>query len=366
MTPRIVALYVNNRQAGAVSRDREWKVTSSMQQSSSPLPDAATPSPGAPSVRWSSIALFVGLAVAISAATWLGLRALGVNTAIYAPLGMFGPAIAAILVRGPLRHEGFADAGLRLVGRDQRHGGWMYLAAYLIIPALIVVGIGLSLLIGYQHWVDPIQKLAQLMAQQLAASHQSPPPGVSLAQLAAITVVMELALAFTLGIVINMIFTFGEEFGWRGYLLPRLAPLGGLRAAVLTGVVWGLWHAPLIVVTSYNFPGHPWLGAGEMVLVTVALSVVYAWLRFRSGSVWPSTLAHAAANAQLGIALLVLAPPGDSLLRPPLGLIGLAPIVVVALVLVVTGRVRAPHENPRADRPRQSIESRAVSATAEL
>ena len=74
--------------------------------------------------------------------------------------------------------------------------------------------------------------------------------------------------------------------------------------------------------------------------VKVALGVVFAWLRFRSGSVWPSTLAHAAINAQYGIALLVLAPAGDSLLRPPVGVIGVAPIAVLALTLVVTGRLR--------------------------
>jgi uncharacterized protein len=311
-----------------------------MQQQSPPVaPAVASAASGTSSVRWGGIALFVVLAFAISSVTWLGLRALGVNIALYAPLGMFGPAIAATLVRGPLRHEGFADAGLRLVGKGQRGGGWMYLAAYLVIPLLIAAGIGLSLLLGYQHWTNPVQALQQMMAQQLAAAHQSPPPGTSLAQLATTVLVTELVGAFTLGIVINMLFTFGEEFGWRGYLLPRLAPLGGPQAAVLTGLIWGLWHAPVIMVTSYNFPGHPFLGAGEMVLVTIVLSVVYAWLRFRSGSVWPSTLAHAAANAQLGIALLVLAPAGDSLLRPPLGLIGVAPAAVLALILLVTGRL---------------------------
>lgn len=313
-----------------------------MQQQSPPVaPEMASPASGASSVRWGGIALFVVLAIAISSATWLGLRAVGVTIALYAPLGMFGPAIAATLVRGPLRHEGFADAGLHLVGRGQqyRHGGWMYLAAYLVIPLLIAAGIGLSLLTGYQHWTDPVQALRQMIAQQLVAAHQSPPPGASLSQVATTLLVTELVGAFTLGIVINMVFTFGEEFGWRGYLLPRLAPLGGPQAAVLTGVIWGLWHAPVIMVTSYNFPGHPFLGAGEMVLVTVAVGVVYAWLRFRSGSVWPSTLAHAAANAQLGFALLVLAPAGDSLLRPPLGLIGVAPAAVLALILLVTGRL---------------------------
>jgi uncharacterized protein len=205
---------------------------------------------------------------------------------------------------------------------------------------LLVAGIALSLLIGYQHWMDPAVALQKIVAQQLAAAHQSLPAGVTLHQVAEITLVTQLVEAFTLGVAINMIFTFGEEFGWRGYLLPRLAPLGGTWAVVLTGIIWGLWHAPLIVLSGYNFPGHPWLGIGGMVLFTVALGVVFAWLRFRSGSVWPSTLAHAVLNAQYGIALLVLAPAGDSLLRPAVGVIGVAPIAVLALVLIVTGRLR--------------------------
>lgn len=302
------------------------------------------PAADASSVNWTGVALYVALACAISWAIWLGLGALGVALLIRALLGMFGPAIAASLVRGPLRHEGFDDAGLRLVARDRPGGGWMYLAAYLLPPLLIAAGIGLSLLIGYQHWTDPVAALEQVMASPPVApgARQPPPPlppGVSLHQLAQIGLISQLTLALTLGIAVNMIFTFGEEFGWRGYLLVRLAPLGGGWAALLTGVIWGLWHAPLIITTSINFPGHPWLGALAMVPITTAFGLVLAWLRFRSGSVWPSTLAHAAANAQAGIALLVLAPAGDSLLRPPYGLIEVAPIAVIALLLLLTGRL---------------------------
>jgi uncharacterized protein len=263
------------------------------------LPDMAPPVAGAASVRWGSIALYVALACGVSWAIWLGLGALGVDLVIRAPLGMFGPAIAATLVRG------------------RPGGGWIYLAAYLLVPLLIAAGIGLSLLIGYQHWTDPVAALEQAIAAQAAAAHRPLPPGDALHQIAQLSLISQLVLAFTLGIAVNMIFTFGEEFGWRGYLLPRLAPLGGGWAALLTGVIWGLWHAPIIITASYNFPGHPWLGVPAMVALTTSLSFVYAWLRFGSGSVWPSTLAHAAANAQARIALLVLAPAADSLLRPP-------------------------------------------------
>ena len=338
-----------------------------MQHSSIALPGETPPAADASSVRWSSVALYTALACGVSWAIWLGLGALGVPLPVRAPLGMFGPAIAASLVRGPLRHEGFADAGLRLVTRDRPGGGWMYLAAYLLPPLLIVVGIGFSLLISYQHWTDPVTALEHAMAAPPAAAGTHPvapplPPGVSLHQFAQVTLISQLVMAMTLGIAANMILTFGEEFGWRGYLLVRLAPLGGGWAALLTGIIWGLWHAPLIVTTSLYFPGHSWLGALVMALLVTAFGFLLAWLRFRSGSVWPSTLAHAAANAQAGIALLVLAPAGDSLLRPPYGLIEVVVMSAFALVLLLTGRLNPVPVSPTL--AAQRVESdRATSAS---
>jgi membrane protease YdiL (CAAX protease family) len=220
---------------------------------SSPIPQVATAR-----VQWSGITLFVALTFGLSWAIWLGLGALGVPFLVRTAIGMFGPAAAATLVRGPLRREGFADAGLRPVGRDHPRAGWLYVAAYLVPPALITAGIGFSLLVGYQHWTDPSAALQDIVRQQLAATHRPLSRRLSLPQLATILLIVQLVEAFTIGVVINMVFTFGEEFGWRGYLLPRLAPLGGAWAAILTGVVWGLWHAPLIVLSGYNFPGHPW------------------------------------------------------------------------------------------------------------
>lgn len=292
----------------------------------------------AAAVQWGGIALYLALAFALSWAIWLGLGALGVGPTIRVTIGAFGPAAAAALVRGPLRREGFADAGLRLSARGRNAVG-MYLAAYLAPPLLLAAGIALSLLIGYQHWTDPLDSLQSMIAKQLAAAHQQVPAGTSLHQLAQISLITQLVLAFSAGLLLNMIVTFGEEFGWRGYLLPRLAPLGGGWAALITGVIWGLWHAPLIVLYGANFPGHPWLGILGMVAFTTAYSFVFAWLRFRSGSVWPSTLAHAAVNAQAGAAVLVLAGASDSLLRPPTGLIGVAPIALLGVVLLVTGRL---------------------------
>ena len=303
--------------------------------------NSADPSRLASAVKWTSIALFLVLAFGISWSIFIGLRALGVPFGIRTPIGMFGPAIAAVLVR-IIRREGFADAGLRLTAPG-RPGAWrMYLAAYLIMPLLIALGIGFALLTGVQHWAfsENLHALGRLIANTLTKQGKSLPAGYSADQLALINIITQIALAFTLGILFNMIFTFGEEFGWRGYLLPRLAPLGGISAAIITGVIWGLWHTPVIVLDGYNYPGHPWAGVGVMVIFTVALGMIFAWLRFRSGSVWPSVMGHAAFNAQAGFGVLLLS-PADSLVRAPIGLVGLVPMIAFAIWLAATGRLKA-------------------------
>ena len=125
-----------------------------------------------------------------------------------------------------------------------------------------------------------------------------------------------------------------------------LAPLGGVRAAILVSLIWGFWHAPVIVLDSYNYPNHPWLGVLMMMLFCVLLSIIFAWLRFRSGSVWPSTLAHAAYNGQAGFGALLLT-AGDSLLRAPIGLLGLLPMLIFALFLAATRRLKPPTPAPQ-------------------
>ena len=323
--------------------------------------DAKTTTPESVTVKyektpidWTGIALFIVLAFGISWAIWLGLAAAGVAFTIRAAIGMFGPAIAATIVR-LVRKDGFADAGLRLAARGRKGVVGIYIAAYLLPPILIAAGIVLALLTGIQHWAfsDNLNLMAKTITTQLQSVGQSLPHGLSANQLALISIISQTILAFTVGILINMIFTFGEEFGWRGYLLPRLSPLGGILAAIITGIVWGLWHAPLIVLNGYNYPGHPWSGVIMMVIFTTALSMIFAWLRFRSGSVWPSTLAHAAFNAQAGFAIIFLS-QADSLLRAPIGIIGLLPTIAFAIWLAVTGRLKPDLQVKTASTPIES------------
>jgi membrane protease YdiL (CAAX protease family) len=294
----------------------------------------------APLVRWRSVAVYLALAFGMSWAIWMGLRLVGVPFLIRALLGLYGPALAAAVVRW-WTHEGFADAGLRLAAPG-RPGVWrLYLTAYLLVPLLLVAGLGLALLLGIQQWV--LARDVHALVDSVTGHRVQPPMGISPSGLVRLGLIAGTLGLFTVAIPIVMLATFGEEFGWRGYLLPRLVPLGEVRAALLTGLIWGLWHAPVVALDGFDYgfayPGYPLAGIGLLVVFTSAYGVIFAWLRFRSGSVWPSTLAHAALNSQATVIAFLLA-GGSALLAAPVGLLGILPPAAVALWLVASERVR--------------------------
>jgi membrane protease YdiL (CAAX protease family) len=272
--------------------------------------DVTTPS----GVDWIGITCYIVLAFGISWAIWITLSALGVAFLTRTALGMFGPALACLLVR-LIRREGFSDTRLRLVGRRAQRAGLLYLAGYVVPLVLIALGVGIALLVGVQQGILP-------------ASVRSVPVSVAIMG------------ALTPGVLITMVFTFGEELGWRGYLLPRLSALGGPAAATLVGIIWGLWHAPVIWIGyDYNDP-HSLVPVFMFVLVTVPLSIIFAWLRFRSGSIWPTTLAHAVGNQAASLALIAFVTPGNLYLGAPIGVIGILPFAAFAIWLMATGRVK--------------------------
>src|SRR5579884_4003110 len=216
-------------------------------------------------VRWGPVGVFLLLAFGLSWACFVGLRLVGLPFTVRATAGMFGPAAAALLLRWG------SGEGLRGLGLWPRWG-WAYLWAYLLPILLFGAAVALALAARYQRW-------------DLLGNWQS---------------VLDATLR--------------EELGWRGDLLPRLAPLGGTVAAVAVGVIWGLWHAPVIALDGYEFGIRSWSVAPFFCLFTVPLAVILAWLRFRSGSVWPCVLMHAGVNAVAGLVLLALSRPSSALI----------------------------------------------------
>ncbi|MGH9621536.1 MAG: CPBP family intramembrane glutamic endopeptidase [Bryobacteraceae bacterium] len=106
-----------------------------------------------------------------------------------------------------------------------------------------------------------------------------------------------LGVMLVLGALDTCKYTAGEEIGWRGYMLTRLVDSGVKAPILISGLVWGLWHAPLIISGQYAAGPHPIWSACLFLAGIVAGGYVFAWLRLSSGSIWPCIWGHGVWNA---------------------------------------------------------------------
>lgn len=139
------------------------------------------------------------------------------------------------------------------------------------------------------------------------------------------------ALAMLGGILPNAIAGFGEEAGWRGYLWSVLRPLGFWKASLLVGLIWGLWHAPLIIAGhnyGSDYYGFPWTGVLMMTAFCIGLSPIMGFLRDRTGSSIPAAIFHGTINSMSGISLFLLA--GADIWT--LGIVGFPGLALLALL----------------------------------
>jgi membrane protease YdiL (CAAX protease family) len=143
----------------------------------------------------------------------------------------------------------------------------------------------------------------------------------------------QILFGLTLAVPINSLFPLGEEFGWRGYLLPRsMTLLGPWQELLFHGAVWGVWQAGLLFLAGYNDPGHNLLGVPLFLVFCVLAGALLAWLYLASGSIVAPTIAHATLNAIGGTPLVLLRdvdPAVGGVVYSPLGWIVLS--IAVAL-----------------------------------
>ena len=106
-----------------------------------------------------------------------------------------------------------------------------------------------------------------------------------------------IVMFLVLGSIQSLLSATGEELGWRGFLVPTLARRMSFgRLSLLSGAIWAAWHVPLIIFADYNGGTPAWYSVLCFAVMVVALGVPFAWLRLRSGSVWPAAILHASHN----------------------------------------------------------------------
>jgi len=245
---------------------------------------------------------------------------------LLASVYMFGPAIANLLTR-IITKEGKKD--LFLQPQFDKKRGYYYLAAWFLPGLLTIIGAILFFLLFPQFFDKNLSTLQSLLAT--SGQNGSINPWV-------IAVTQALQALF-ISPILNAIPTFGEEFGWRAYLQPKLMPLGGRKAVLLTGLIWGIWHWPIIIM-GYNYGsdyfGAPFLGPLAMIWFTLSLSVIFGWLSFKAHSLWPAVIAHGAINGIAALGSIFVKGNPDSLLGPtPVGIIGGFGLTVIAVLILL-------------------------------
>lgn len=237
------------------------------------------------------------------------------NPITLAPIYMFSPMIAGLIVSWRYGIS-ISELGLQL-GRPR----WLVISAVIALP---LIGLTLLLAIGVPGvGFDPTVDL--LPGIEL-------PPGM-------LGVAAAFGLVLGIGVTINAFFAFGEEFGWRGYLLWELAPWGFWKASFVIGAIWGLWHAP-VIIAGYNYPSFPFVGVLFMMLACAVFSPIYTYLVVRARSVLAAALLHGVFNGSAGIVVAFAVTDTvflGELVASPVGLAGILAFGVVTVGIAASG-----------------------------
>jgi uncharacterized protein len=230
------------------------------------------------------ITLYI-VTVLVAAWLWMLSFRLGFRPAEWVAIAvlMWIPGLTSILFRLLFR-EGFIDVGWRF--GKLRFWAWAYIGPL----ALGTLSVLIALLLGRVTVAPHLSE--QTMLETVFFNLSWPMRDASMASL----LIQRFLAVAVVGIGPGFFCAFGEELGWRGYLLPRLLQAGWPSPLMLSGIVCGVWHLPLFVLTGYAH-GKFVLSLLMFLLLTALFGAFIGWLRLASNSVFVATMAHASFNA---------------------------------------------------------------------
>ncbi len=235
---------------------------------------------------------------------------------LFATVYMFFPLVSVLLTQLVTGEKPFSDIGISF-----RLNKWWWLGWLVIIPLPILLSLPVSALFpGVSIGTDTASLNATMDAMQ-AQGLPLGPWGVG---------IVTLLSGFVAGLTINALFAFGEESAWRGFLHRLLKGKGFWKECLIIGVIWGIWHAPLILM-GHNYPEHPVAGVFMMVAFCVLVTPLMVFIREKSGSVIMAAIAHGTINALGGLPIVYLIGYKELLS----GITGLAGFIVLAVADIV-------------------------------
>jgi len=249
---------------------------------------------------------------------WVGTN---VSAFIVGIVYMFIPMTVAIIVQKGIYKKPIKSP----LGVSWKFNRW-WLVAWLLPPIVAFASFGVSLLLpgvsyspemtGFlERYRDvlPPEQLQQMQSQ--VAALPIPFVWISLIQ------------GLIAGITINAVAGFGEELGWRGFLQNELGYLGFWKSSALIGIIWGIWHAP-IILQGHNYPQHPVAGVFMMIGWCLLLGPIFSYVRLKAKSVIAAAIIHGSLNATFGLSIILVKGGNDLLI----GGTGLAGFIVLAII----------------------------------
>ncbi len=243
---------------------------------------------------------------------------------------MLVPMIMALIVQKGI----FKQPIIKPLGISFRINRWFFVA-WLLPPVIAFATMGASLLLPGITFTPDLSGFFSALSGSMTPQ-QIDQVRQSMASLPVHPVWMLLLQGLLAGTTINAILAFGEELGWRGFLQKELGFMGFWKSAALIGVIWGVWHAPL-VLEGLNYPKHPQLGILIMTAWCLALSPLFSYIRLKSGSVIAASIFHGTLNAVPGLALLLIS-GGNELTVGITGLAGFIVIIIADILVFIFDR----------------------------
>ena len=286
------------------------------------------------------IVIYVALAYGLAWALWFAVvypmvngGGLGTSMQLAIAAGMFAPAIAAALTR-LITKEGFKDAWIK--PRAFKKTWRYYVLAWFGPLVLVLAGAALYFLINPADFDPSMSYVIQAMREQAEAmgvEMNIDDEAIRLTQIASLATLV-------IAPAINAVTCFGEEWGWRGYLLPHLLERFSLPVTLLvSGIIWGIWHAPITVLGhnyGLGYAGYPFTGIAAMCLFCIVLGVFMSYITLRTGSCLPAVFAHGMVNGSAAAGIIFSATGGNPFVGPaPTGILGGAFFIVAAIYMAV-------------------------------
>ena len=242
---------------------------------------------------------------------------------------MFMPAVCAAVTR-IVTHEGFRDAYIGFGIKDGKLK--YYLLAWFSPAVLTLLGAIIYFIVFRDDFSLDMEYIINTYAGQ---GVEGLTPDVMMK-----TAVSQAVTAVLIGPVINCVTCFGEEWGWRGYLLPKLKErFSTLPLMVIMGLIWGVWHLPLIIAGhnyGQGYAGYPYAGIAAMTVFCFSMGTIFSYVTIYTGSCIPAVIGHGAVNAISAIGIYFTKSGGKMLFGPsPAGLIAGIPCLIFACLLIV-------------------------------